>query len=280
MDGLGDTIYVSPIFRFLAGRHGVDLVLRTAWPQIFRGLPRTWCAPSETDLRTQARNVKRMSSHFSARLSRAPLLENQYRRLRYPANGKSMWRALCELAGVDPSEYFLDLRSVLGRGSSRHPGCVVIRPATVRLEWPAPGRNCRPEYLQAEVDAAKASGATVVAVADLEPGVESAPPLRGVDHEYLRGELDLDDIADLVRESSRVICPVGFMVPLSVAMGARCRVIHGGCGGNEHPDRIDAPGAGTLEHILPDEYCMCLDHRQTTHRCNKRILRYERNRVD
>ena len=73
---------------------------------------------------------------------------------------------------------------------------------------------------------------------------------------------------DMIYHAKLVVGPVGFIVPMCIALGTPAIIIHGGEGGLSSPQMINAPGEGHPRHLLPQPYCRCRDHH---HQCNKTI---------
>lgn len=262
MQGLGDNVYQVPVVKWLTTRHR-EVYIHTPWPQLYRDLHGVRVCSFKDALRTQQKN----QSQF--RFERPPLRFDAVHHLSYVAaqrKGQALWRGLAECVNMPPESYHLALSSPVPYRQR----VVVVRPATVRREWMAPARNPRQEYIQTALDVAKARGYCTVVVADIAEPDEVYDGFRpeGADVYYERGELRLEALQDLVRSAHAVISGVGFMAPLCMAVGTPALIIHGGAGGWNAPEIIDAPAAGKLTHLLPTSYCRCQNHQ---HACDKII---------
>jgi hypothetical protein len=124
----------------------------------------------------------------------------------------------------------------------------------------------------------KAEGLKTILIADVDPPEEDydGPRPKGVDEVYERGELTLEQILELVGTSLFTVGPVGFICPMSIALGNRCLVLHGGGGGFSGPGMIDAPGRGRLEHFLPVNFCTCFSYHHNCDKSYSRSLLYEK----
>lgn len=268
MLGLGDTFYTIPVIKRLIDFYADKrLILRTAWPQIFRNIfthDQILLAPSHTKLRTQQKNEKNnlYLYDWDQNKNRCNIHINY---VSDQIRGIPLYKGLCNSVNIDPTTYYLDY----GMENEREP-FVIIRPATVRKEWYAASRNPKAEYIQYCVDKFNEAGYMTIVVADIHEGQEDYDGLRPINATtcYERGELDTEELIDLMSKASGVIGGVGFIVPVCIALGTPAIVIHGGAGGWNHPDLINAPGKGKINHVLPDNYCRCKNHR---HNCNKEI---------
>ncbi len=260
MYGLGDNIFLLPIIEELTKSEHINLM--TPWPNLYleAGLTNINFYRTKTRLRTQIKNEicndnlfngkeKLVFNHISYRIN----------------NGKTIIGSLCEQYKYNENKYFLNQLYKTVEKKKR----VLIRPCTVRKEWRNPARNCKPEYIQHSIDLLNSLGYKTILVADIINGIEDyvERPLRCTDY-IEKGELKLLDLINLARESSLIIGPVGFIVPLSVAVGTNSIIIHGGQGKYNHPNIINCPGLIKPNHILPLHYCMCVDK---CHKCKKDI---------
>jgi hypothetical protein len=261
MQGLGDNIYQVPVVKMLCEQG--PIVLQTPWPQLYSGIGNlTLVAPRNVTLRTQNKNVARAANYFSQTIPpsahRLQISYSPLQRQRIP-----LFRGLCMSAGVDANKYYLDL------GREYRPGKhVVVRPCVVRAEWNAPGRNCHPQAVQDAIDWCNAKGLETILIADICPPHEiyHGPRPVGVTRYYEYGELSLEQVLELIGTSRFTVGPIGFIVPMCIALGVPCLILHGGGGGFSNPHMIDAPGKRPLHHFLPKNYCQCLSY---THNCDK-----------
>lgn len=239
----------------------------TAWPQLYADLPRVRCVRPDTRLRTQAKNAGRTDLRWS------PPPRGMAHPVHYANHVGTMLQGLCHSFGVQPQQITFDAPVV--SETQREP-YVVVRPATVRTEWRADGRNPRPEYLQRTVEALRGRY-RVVSVADLAQGLEWAlEPLPYADERYHAGELLLEQLLALVAGAAAVIGGVGWLAPAAVAYRVPMLLLYGGWGAVNGPQRIFDTRMDTslVQQVLPDRFCMCADR---AHPCDKTISQLDRH---
>jgi hypothetical protein len=178
MFGLGDSIYQRAVARERAKREPV--FLETSWPQLYAGLPNVHAVRAATPLRTQAKNIARADLHWHpAPRNVAP------QRFHYVSSPHSMLQGLLDAWGVQAETVTFDLPAFPAQ-SPTDP-YIVIRPNTIRTEWPAEARNPRSEYLALAAERLRRDF-RIISVADLVPRVEWAiEPLPYADTRYHRG---------------------------------------------------------------------------------------------
>lgn len=256
MMGLGDNIYCRAFVKNYPGAY-----LETPWPELFRDLD-VKCVKPTTQLRTQAKNVRRNAVWHRAPVSRT--LSIKYGQSPIIEGLRASFR--CEPQAFDLPDF--GPSPVTGR-------YVVVRPVTVRAEWRADSRNPLPEYVFRAAEAARAAGYTVVSVADLEDRREWAvgrlPP---ADIQFHAGELHVEQLMALCQHADGLIGGIGWVVPFAIATGVRALIICGGQGGWNAPSRITDPvmDLSKIEFLIPDNFCMC---REKTHDCDKTIKHFD-----
>lgn len=239
----------------------------TAWPQLYSDLPRIRCVRPDTRLRTQAKNASRLDLRWSD----AP--RSHPRAASYVSLGGTMLQALCASFGVQPQRITFDAPAF--SQPDREP-YIVVRPATLRSEWRADGRNPRAEYLHRAVEALRCRF-RVVSVADLQQGDEWAlPPLPYADERYHAGELAIEQLLALVAGAAAVVGGVGWLVPAAVAYRVPMLLLYGGWGAVNGPQRIFDTRMDTslVQQVLPDRLCLCSDR---SHPCDKTISNLDRH---
>lgn len=255
MQGLGDNFYQRAVVRELG-----DVHLVTSWPQLYADLP-VQCVRPDTRLRTQAKNVGRDDLPW-ARVRRGTPVSA---RLGYDMRG-TMLQGLMRSARLERGTVNFD-------GPPVEPGAgayVLVRPATVRTEWPAAARNPEPKYLQRAVEALRGRY-TVISIADLDGRNEWAvEPLPVADHAFHRGELQLEDLLALVAGAAGVIGGVGWLLPAAISYRVPMLLVYGGWGAVNGPQRVLDPrmDASRVVQAMPDRFCMCNDR---AHACDKTI---------
>lgn len=266
MKGLGDNIYQIPIVKHFAKTRKVYLA--TPWPQLFSEIPGISFISPETKLRTQVKNMELSKGVYEAP-PEGPVLNVRLNYAKFQKRGWPIHKSLvmsCPTLQFTGFNYHLKLRErTQARGNY-----IVIRPPTIRSEWPAPSRNPKMLYIQQLTYHLTARGFETIVLADIDPPAEvyDGPPLRGASKYIVNGELNVTEVLDLIYNAKLVIGGVGFIAPMCIALGTPALIIHGGAGGWNAPEIVDCPGEGKLTHVLPIHYCKCQKH---AHRCRKEI---------
>lgn len=269
MYGLGDNIYQRAIVRALPG----PVYLKTPWPQLYADLPNVLPVQPMTRLRTQRKNAARawrwhtVPAHLGLR------------RAHYVHHPGTMLEGLAAAYGVQLDTVTFDLPAFPSRAELTHP-YMLVRPATVRSEWRADGRNPRPEYLQQATQAARDAGFVTVSVADLAAGEEwcdGTPP--HADLQFHHGELTVEQLLGLVRGAAGVIGGVGWLLPAAIAYQVPMLLLYGGWGGANGPQRIldSRLNVRRIRQVFPDRFCLCRD---PFHDCDKTITTLEAQIAD
>lgn len=258
MQGLGDNIYQRAVVRELTVVH--DIWLETPWPELYADLP-IHCVRVETQLRTQAKNVARRTEWA------VPPRELKPRQITYSGADGSQLEGLCAALGVKADRLTFDLPPLPEQDREPY---IVIRPATVRTEWPAEARNPLPEYLAMAAETLRRHF-RIVSVADLSPGAEwPVLPLPYADETYHAGELGVEELLALIAGAAGVVGGVGWLVPAAVAARVPMFLIYGGWGRSNGPARIfdRRMDVSLIEQAIPDRFCGCGNR---NHACDKRI---------
>lgn len=258
MLGLGDNFYQRAVVREL-GR----CQLITPWPQLYADLP-VRCIKPATLLRTQRKNIDRSDVGWQQ-----PIRGNEVR-LSYGGLGARVVESMMNSIGLKRD--VLDF-SMPRTGAESRP-VILVRPATVRREWPAASRNPRPEYLAEACDSLR-HDFRIISIADLQPNEEWLVGEAPFAHEtYHHGELKLEDLMWLLESSAGAVGGVGWLLPASVAYQLPMLCIWGGCGGHNSPQRLLDPRMPTnmIVCAVPQPLCMCTNNK---HDCNKTITDLE-----
>ncbi|HXK56578.1 MAG TPA: hypothetical protein PLZ16_08025, partial [Gammaproteobacteria bacterium] len=239
--------------------------LETPWPELYRDIEGVSFLRPNTTLRTQRKNITRQPG---AVWRRPPAL----RSIRIAYAGEGIISGMRGRFGVDPAGFdlpSLPLSPVAGKYA-------VVRPVTERAEWVAQSRNPLPEYVLEVSRVLRASGYTVVSVADLEDGKEWAiDPLPEADITLHNGELEVMDLLALVSGAAAVVGGIGWIVPAAIAAGVPGWFICGGQGGFNAPELITDKNHMDLSKVgfaVPERFCRC---KQSRHQCDKRINGHE-----
>lgn len=268
-NGFGDVIYERPVIKALAGRP--DLYLATAFPEMFAdlGIP---MVPATSGLAWSNRNQSaRQAEGVYAELPAKPKhWDLRIKVHRAQLRSRSMVDVMAQVAGVKVSSFDLPpLPEVPISGRF-----ALIRPVTVRGDWPHPSRNPDPAYMRQAADMLRDAGYRVVSVAaisEIEPYI-GEPPFADV--RFDRGELGPLELLALTKAASLVVTGPGWAVPAALACGTPLVVICGGAGITNGPralvpDWYDGP----VRCITPEPFCVCVHKR---HNCNKRIPDFAR----
>lgn len=257
MLGLGDNLYQRAVVRELG-----EVQLITPWPQLYADLP-VRCVMPATMLRTQRKNMMRMANDLYVRPRPAQTV-----RLGYRDASCSLVEQMCQSVGIKRD--VLDF-SMPPTGAMRTRN-IVVRPSTVRREWPAASRNPAPGLLGMVCDALR-DEFNIISIADLKDGEEwlsEDPPFA---HQtYHRGELVLEDILQLVDGAAGLVGGIGWLLPASIAYHVPMLAIYGGWGLRNNPRLLvdHRADASLLVQAMPDPMCMCDSNR---HDCHKGIER-------
>lgn len=270
MDGLGDCIYTRPLIRAESER--TTVYVHTPWPELYQDLGVRFLQ-KHSIFRTQQKNLARQSATRWAAPPRGAYAVS----MGYGSNDIQKWnytiaQSLERFLPLRGAAFVFDLPSDLPacKLRTRKP-IALVRPVTVRKEWPNYARNCEPEYVREASAQLADAGYYVVSVADVDGNAEWLVEPAPVAHKrFERGELAVRDLLALVRAASVVVGPVGWIVPASIAAGTPLIVIGGGAAGINNPETLTDPRMDTsrVEWILPPDPCRCVHN---LHRCQKTI---------
>jgi hypothetical protein len=289
--GLGDNVIQRAFVRALPRAGGADwtesVYLETPWPELYADLrpPLRFLPPPRRchGLRTQQANVERQPP---GTWSRPPHAGPGLRELRVHYGAPEFARHGSMVAAIGAclppapgAAVRFDLpafppppAAVVPPPAPGRP-LALVRPVTVRREWPNVPRNPRPEYVAALAGRLRGLGFLVVSVADLDPEEEwlvgEPPPADVALH---RGELaGPAALFGLLARCAVAVGGVGWLLPACIALGVPAYVVLGGNGAHNAPDRLTDPrmDASRIGWAIPDRLCMCADR---DHRgCDKRI---------
>lgn len=285
--GLGDTLYQRPVVRGIL-ENFEDVTIETAWPELFWDLEKRglrFVKPTRCWLRTQNENIDSQPGHVWVDEEPSP------KQIRLYYDNSHFKRGMNPLASFEESGNHRMNGS--GFGLPLHPDWIakakrifdhmgvgpeeiaIIRPPTVRSEWPNTSRNPDPEAFRVAVEQIRESH-TTVSIGWLK---EKKEWLAGgkihTDYEAMHGELSHTTIAALVAMCGITIAPIGFLVPLACAVGGRAFFLFGGCNSPEQifDDRMMQPSplierVPRITWVAPVPFCACLC---MDHKCHKTI---------
>lgn len=268
--GMGDAIYSRPFVRWVTERRS-DVQVSTSWPAIFADLPvqpikRVGGLPAQAyhgDLVPRATWAE----------PRTPDLEVSLR-YRWPelARGVSILREMEIASGIRPEPLELDLPPL--PESPVAGAYAVVRPSAIRMDFPAPAREPRAEYLATACGALQERGLRVVTVGAWVKGLEeqNGPPLPA-DQRFEFGELSIPQLLALVAGATVVVGGPCWLLPACLASGTPMIVLAGGCGGRNSPEAlVDDRLRSRVRWMLPAGYCRCSGRH---HACPKAIPGFE-----
>lgn len=280
--GLGDQFYQRPfIRRFCEAREGT-VYLETPYPELYAGLGENLrFVRSGSGLRCQAEHERGVARGTWS--TPPPGVETRilgygiehFRRLGTDVPPRTFAEQLgVERQGADwsftPPDAWRDTaRAMAGDGPY-----ALVRPLTVRKDWPNPARNCLPEYLERAVERCIRAGLRIVSVADIRPGeARVGRPLVGFGARqgeragdvFLDGGVPLETLMGLISEAHMVISAVGFALPAAASMVIPMLCVFGGY---TPPASIIAPDWHSVIAVAPEPCCDCLDQE---HVCPKDI---------
>lgn len=243
-----------PFIRATAARE--RLRVATPWPEVFADLPVEFERPADR-WRCQIKNAARQpAGRWVKPDPRRRRVEPRYTAADLRAG--SICAAIERHLPLFGQPFIFDLP----RYPSPLPGApyIVVRPVTIRREWPATSRAPRPEYLQEAINALEAAGFLVVSVADVDGAAEwfSGPPPR-VGVALHKGELDGEGLIGLVQHATACVGGVGWIVPMAIAAGVPLLAILGGRGAHNAPEVITDPRMDLTRatFAVPDRFCRC-----------------------
>jgi hypothetical protein len=268
--GLGDNIYQRPFVKKLCEHR--DVYLDTPWPEIYEDLPIKFVLKPR-QLRTQMKNVRRQPAVRWTAWPGAPI---ETRRIQYLGLGErhlSIPVAIGQHFAEPVNWQTWDLpryHCFQSSPISRSLPIAVIKVTTVREEWKSASRNPKPEYVN-WIASELMKTHFVVAVGDLygdaEKLVGDLPPHHLA---WLKGELVVEQLIDLVHCADIIVGGVGWNVPMSIALKTKSFVVLGGRGAHNAPNVITDPAMdlSRIGFATPKQYCRCSS---AQHDCNKEI---------
>jgi ADP-heptose:LPS heptosyltransferase len=265
MHGLGDNIAQRPSVRALAKRHG-EVYLETPYAFLYADIPGVKPVRRNSHLHKQAENeATDFGWHDAPQTTFHPVT------LAYNQAAGNMHTQIATQLTVDLERMDLPLMPNKRAPSGRY---AVIRPCTVRREWPNPARNCDPAYIEIAARACREKGLIVVLIASLTPKQEF---LIGnlPEHDVWPHDLSTPDMLALVSGAEVAIGPPGWVQPAAIAARRPLLTIYGGRGTYHNPASDLPPYAQDdpkVRTLVPEDHCRCLD---PYHQCNKHIRNAE-----
>lgn len=265
-NGFGDVIYVRPVVAEYVRRHREPVYLATAWPEMFADLPVRFVR-AKSGLDWSNRHMAAQSPEtWSGRSPQMRELDLRIDKLRPRFRKESMPDLMAKQAGVPVSAFDLP---ELPQSPITAERIAVIRPVTVRSDWPHRARNPLPEYMQQAAVMLRDAGFLVVSVA----GISEAEPYLGeppfAHQRFDHSELGPLELLALVKKADVVVTGPGWAVPAALATGTPLVVIAGGAGGTNGPQALVPKWyQGDVTWIKPADFCQC---QLRNHGCPKAI---------
>lgn len=247
--GLGDNIYLRPVLKWLP-----PCELITPWPQVFWDMPVKICKPKWVGLRTQMDNVDTYQGYgvasdlpdytMSYNLEHGTIIENYCKILlekepkwlvnKFPL--KDTWTdEACKLVNTDK------------------PICLV-RPNTIRSEWPCPARNPHSCYLQQFIDTYR-DKFHFISVANIKDKEEWITDKLDCDQYIFNKPIEM--IFGLFGISTMILCSPSFWTALALALDKPCLAIYGA---HEPHNRINDSRCKSSKMIVvePEPFDRCM----------------------
>lgn len=272
MRGLGDNINQRAFIKEL----GFPVLLDTPWPELYEDLPGVSFLECYTPLRTQIKNIARQPVGRFLSMDPTGYVELNVQYGSIDLRTMSILQKLSNLFGkIKPKDFDLPAFEFPSQIVTDKP-IAVIRPATIRKEWPAASRNPDPKYLYQASVKLREAGFFIVSICDLEEGKEwllgEAPV---ADIQFHKGELNVRELLGLVRGSSVVVGGHGWLTHAALSYKKPMFIIAGGFGGDNAPHKVADPlflDTSYLTWAIPDNYCLCSI---MAHECVKEISNFE-----
>lgn len=271
MHGLGDNLHQRGVVRELMNEYTVWL--ESPWPCLYHDLDIS-IVNKGSRLRTQAKNAAREAGKFDMDSpAKAKHLRVSYPPAMIRQHG-SVYAAMSAQCNVPMGDFRLpipqewtDRASALMKGWGADKPIMIYRPLVERSEW----GGCHTRNPETQAYAALFESVRdrffVVSVADLEPGKEwIVGRAVNANVEYHAGELDIEVLAALVKQSALVFTSPGFAVILAQSVGTPVVGIFGG-----YEDSSSFTAGEKFAPSLwidPIEPCQCFSH---NHACKKAI---------
>lgn len=292
--GFGDTIYLRSIIKHLSEKHK-EVYIRTTIPEVFWDLINVkFVRPTINKLWTQGEHIEQLDKSSDHKWEKLPLGIEQrswgsflpeWKHADYSENAKAITTnprgeesttryfeneyCINEFDFKLPlkREWILEARKALDSLDTQGKKICIVRQPTERPEWNNTARNPDLDYLQLLIDKYK-DEYYFVSIAYLKKDVEwIGRELKGIDKKFHNGEFPLTTIFAMLKLANMVITYPDLFLVASVAVGARCFCVFGGCA---KPEIIldDNMGLENIAWVAPAPFCNCM---RMDHNCHKKI---------
>jgi len=276
--GLGDQVYMRPFVLALADS-GHEVYLGTPWPELYWDRPDVLLVPVHRGLRTQEENVRRSGRRWAEfpvgdDTTTINLTYTPHLVLHRPVV-QALLHETRQLIPLQLENLNFQLPLPPDCMRSLWPVCdkplAVFRPPTLRREWLCPARNPDPSLWGPLLQRLRETHHIhwVASTKDGEEWIEGGLQPDPRDTATLHGELSWVSMAWMMKLADLCVGPVGNIIPLGLAVGARIFVLFGG---HLPPSMLVHPRMeqykGQWNHVAPTRFCFCI---QNKHACNKHI---------
>lgn len=264
--GLGDNIDQRNFVKELK----FPLYLETPWPQLYKDLPNVRCIRPQTDMRTQSKNISRVSYSYQAPINNAYILTVVKGVYDHDIlNSSTILSNFSDVfGGIKPTTF--DMPQF--KSPIIHPKIAMIRPVTSRSEWHNTSRNPDPKYMVEAASILKKHGYYIVSTCDLETGrewIEGMEPYS--DLKFHHGELGVEELLGLTQQADIIVGGIGWLLQAALATHKPTLMVLGGYGGTNSPKQVadsKIVDSSNITWIIPDNFCGCTEFQ---HKCNKEI---------
>ena len=283
-NGFGDNFYLRCLVRHLVKKYET-VYIRTALPEAYWDIPNVkFVYNDRLDLRTQLNHCKK---YHKDTWSKVPLgtkelqwsaclpLYRQRSFQKHLTEDRSVTKFIQEENNIKDfdfsfplkDEWIISAKKVIESLDNKGKKICIIRPPTVRKEWPAISRNPKIEHIQLLIDKYKKEY-YFISIADIEQYEEWLDgDLDGIDKRFHHGEIPITTIFGLIKLTDMMITYPGFFTLIAIVLRSKCFCIFGGLQTHDHLFNENM-GLENFEYVIPEPFCNCFD---MAHKCNKEI---------
>jgi len=283
-NGFGDNFYLRSLIKHLAKRYKT-IYIRTAAPEVYWDIPNVkFVYSNQLELRTQLKHVKKYHKKTWVKVppetkelpwsACLPVYRQRAHQI-HLVEERSVTEYIQEENNIEDFDFSFPLKKewldsakkIIRSLDNKGKKICIIRPPTVRKEWPAESRNPKVEYIQLLINKYKKEY-YFISIADLEKDKEWLEGnLTGIDKKFHHGELSITTIFSLIKLTDIMIAYPGFFALVAIAVRSKCFCIFGGLQTAEHLFNKNM-GLENFEYITPHPFCNCYE---MSHKCNKEI---------
>lgn len=271
-DGFGDNLYTRSVIKELIKNK--DVYIQTPLPDIYRDLPVKFVY-TQSEYRTQSKikpskhikfndapDIKAIELKYDQDLYTSNVMTILLKKVNLPLDTKLEW----DLPDFTEELSELNLNIPLDKKIA------IVRPSTIRMEWPVPSRAADQTYINWCSSTLMDWGYHVISVADLEKDKEWLYNNMDIHahQKFYKGEVPIYALLELIKKAELVVGGSGFIVPATVSANTNLFLILGGRLGYDSPAKTLHPtmDMSKISCALPTNPCRC---GQDDHDCDKRI---------